>query len=100
MWRTKGMLLEGRRDLEAAALAYEGGLRRAPDDGELLYRLGRLRLELGRPDEARDLLERARAAAPDDRRIDFVLERLRRAEPAAAVPGDAPLPPSARADLR
>jgi hypothetical protein len=99
-WRAKGMLLEQRRELELAALVYEDGLRAAPRDPDLLFRLGRLRLERGEIEEARRLLERARAAAPDDKRVEFALDRLRRGEAADRAPSDAPLPPSARLDLR
>jgi tetratricopeptide (TPR) repeat protein len=65
----------GRND-EAAA-AWEEGLAVAPDDAQMLYGLGRLRLEQGRVEEARSLLERATAADPEDRRITLTLERAR-----------------------
>jgi hypothetical protein len=98
-WRTKAMLLERQGDLAGAAAAYEAGLAVAPDDPELLLHLGRAQLEIGRPDEARRTLERARARMPGDKRIEFALDRARAADagpPAAEVP----LPPSARVDLR
>jgi tetratricopeptide (TPR) repeat protein len=98
-WRAKGQLLEGQHDVAAAAAAYEEGLRAAPDDAELQFRLGRARLALGQPEEALRLLEQARARTPADKRIEFALERARRAPPASPA-SQAPLPPSARADLR
>src|SRR5262249_12750199 len=78
-WGAKGVLLESQGHLDAAAAAYEGGLRVAPNDASLLYRLGRLRLEQGALQEAGVLLERAHAAAPDDKRAALTLERAREA---------------------
>jgi hypothetical protein len=85
-WHAKGVMLESRGDLDGAAAAYQGGLRLAPNDPALLYRLGRLRLEQGQLQEAGVLLERALAAAPDDKRVELTLERARK----AAAPGERP----------
>jgi tetratricopeptide (TPR) repeat protein len=85
-WGAKASALESKGDADAAAAAYEGGLRASPDQPTLLYRLGRLRLEQGRTEEATALLERALALAPDDKRIDLTLERARKARAEGAVP--------------
>ena len=98
-WRAKGALLERMGDLAGAVSAYQGGLGVAPEDPELLLLLGRAQLDLGRVDEARRTLERARAVTPADKRIEFALERARAAS-APSPAAEAPLPPSARVDLR
>jgi tetratricopeptide (TPR) repeat protein len=96
-WQGKGMALESQRDVEGAAAAYEAGLRRAPAEPGLLFHLGRLRLEQGRMPEAAALLERAHAAAPDDKRVEMALERARQALAGEAGPsaGGAPASKSA-----
>jgi len=90
-WGAKGATLEARGDAAGAAAAYQAGLRLDPNEPHLLYQLGRLRLEQGDLAAARELLERARAVAPDDKRVELTLERARMARapsPAAeARPG-------------
>ena len=85
-WGAKGMALESRGDAEGAAVAYQAGLRLAPNEPRLLYQLGRLRLEQGRLPEARALLERAFAAAPDDKRVELTLERAQKMAPGEVKP--------------
>jgi hypothetical protein len=86
-WGAKGVLLESQGNFDGAAAAYEAGLRLAPNDASLLYRLGRLRLDQGQLKEAGVLLERALAAAPDDKRVELTLERARKAAAPGLRPG-------------
>ena len=97
-WVAKGAALESRGDVDGAAVAYQAGLRLAPNEPHLLYQLGRLRLEQGRLSEARALLERAFAAAPDDKRVELTLERARKA--AASEPRAEAEPDSGRMSRR
>ncbi len=83
-WQTKGAYLEkiGKRDDALAAL--DAGLHTHPDDPDLLYAAGRLQLQQGNVEMALAMLERAKAVAPDDKRIELTLERAREKRAAEA----------------
>jgi tetratricopeptide (TPR) repeat protein len=66
---------EGRR--EEALAAYQSALVLEPRQLTSLYRGGVLLLELGRPEQAQELLSRAAERAPNNRLVQLRLERAR-----------------------
>jgi len=64
-WTNIGALRERQGDLEAALVAYQAALALDPDDVAALHYAGRVLLRSGRANQARRLLERAAALAPD-----------------------------------
>lgn len=64
--KLKGMLLEDSGRAEEAAAAYEQGLKLAPNDGDLLLKVGIARLATGRKEEAIRLLEHCIRVLPAD----------------------------------
>ncbi|MFG1464622.1 tetratricopeptide repeat protein [Xanthobacter sp. DSM 24535] len=75
--------------LDEATPLYDAYLRAAPQDGEALFRLGRLQCQQGRLQEGARLLAAATAAAPQDGRafdlMGLALERLGRLPEALAA---------------
>jgi tetratricopeptide (TPR) repeat protein len=61
---------------ETALANYESALVLAPAKAELLEEMGRAHLKLGRPEQARELLERALALDPDSARVHLRLATL------------------------
>jgi tetratricopeptide (TPR) repeat protein len=72
-----GRLHEDAHAFEAAERAYAAALALAPDDVEALNRRGVALLGLGRNEEARQVLERAVALAPNEKLIEMNLARAR-----------------------
>lgn len=68
-WANIGALRERRGDDDAALQAYDSALELDPNDVAALHYAGRVLLRSGRPERARELLERAASLAPD--RIDI-----------------------------
>ena len=92
-WKALGGLHASKGRPKLALAAYEEALELDPADGQALYGAGASLLRLGRPEEARKLLERASASAPERREIARLLERARArsAEGAGATPEAAEL---------
>jgi tetratricopeptide (TPR) repeat protein len=82
-WGSIANLHANRGDWAAALAAYEQGLAIAPADPDLLSSAGLAALQLGEPDRARGLLERAEQVRPSDAATQRRLERAKResAEP-------------------
>lgn len=78
-WLVRGALHERRGRLDEAASAYQRAHDLDPRDPTALYRLGHVRLAQERPEDAREALEHAARLAPEERRIQLSLERVRRA---------------------
>lgn len=74
-WSNYAAVLTLAGDVEAAVSAAETAAHLMPDDPEKLQRLGLLRLQCGRPVEARDALLRAHELAPT--RVDIRLHAAR-----------------------
>nr|WP_246379737.1 cellulose synthase subunit BcsC-related outer membrane protein [Gluconacetobacter johannae] len=64
--RTQGFQALGSNDIEGAGTHFAAALARAPNDGATLGGLGLVRARQGRPQEARDLLEKAMQADPEN----------------------------------
>jgi hypothetical protein len=73
-WTNIGALRERRGDTEAALVAYDSALALDPDDVAALHYAGRVLLQSGQPERARELLERAVSLAPDRLDIQRMLE--------------------------
>ena len=100
-WKALGNVRGSQGRPEQALAAYREALELYPGDWQALYGTGINLLRLGRPDEAREVLERAVAAAPERRDIARLLERA--TERSARRSGDAAAPQAAPApvsDLR
>jgi hypothetical protein len=76
-WGGKGRALEGERDFSQAAEAYERGLMVDPSDTALLRSAAAVRSALGNYERAVELLTRALALEPDNRRNRRMLESAR-----------------------
>jgi tetratricopeptide (TPR) repeat protein len=77
-WGSIANLHANRGDWAAALSAYESGLAIAPADPDLLSSAGLAALQLGKPERARELLERAEQLRPRDAANQRRLERARR----------------------
>jgi tetratricopeptide (TPR) repeat protein len=75
-WKALGGLHAGRRP-KLALDAYREAVELDPSDWQALSGAGVSLLRLGRPAEAREILERAAAAAPERREIARLLERAK-----------------------
>jgi tetratricopeptide (TPR) repeat protein len=85
-WGSIANLHANRGDWAASLAAYQAGLAIAPSDPDLLSNAAVAALQLGNPERARELFERAAAVRPLDAADQHRLERARResARPAAA----------------
>lgn len=72
-FKLKGMLLEDRGDDAGAALAYRRALQFAPDDPDMLLKVGALELVAGHVDQAIALLIRRTRALPGDQEGNYYL---------------------------
>jgi tetratricopeptide (TPR) repeat protein len=81
-WVGLGELYAAEKRWEQASKAFASALELEPDHAPALAHSGRAWLELGRPDLARDALERARALAPRNPQIERQLRRAIAAEAA------------------
>jgi tetratricopeptide (TPR) repeat protein len=77
-WGSIANLHANRGDWAAALAAYEEGLAIAPADPDLLSNAGLAALQLGEPERARRLLERAEQLRPSDAANQRRLERAKR----------------------
>jgi tetratricopeptide (TPR) repeat protein len=77
-WGSIANLYANRGDWAAALAAYEEGLAIAPADPDLLSSAGLAALQLGEPERARKLLERAEQVRPSDAANQRRLERAKR----------------------
>jgi len=93
-WKALASLHAGKGRPKLALEAYQEAIALDPADGQALFGAGGSLLRLGRPEEARELLERAAAKAPERREIARLLERAR-----ARSAGEGGTPPEA-AELR
>ena len=101
-WKALGSVHGTQGHPKLALTAYREALELDPDDWQALYGAGINLMRLGRPEEAREVLERAAAEAPERREITRLLERAtarnaRRdgtAPAPQADPAPAPSPPS------
>lgn len=59
VWNNLGLILEMRGDLDGALMRYDGAVRLMEDYYPALYSKGRILQQMGRMDEAREVLERA-----------------------------------------
>ena len=84
-WGSIANLHANRGDWAAALAAYQAGLAIAPDNPDLLTNAGLAALQLGDPERARSLLERAHQVRPDDEANQRRLERARRESGEPAV---------------
>ena len=82
-WGSIAHVHANRADWRAALAAYESGLVVAPDDPDLLSGAGLAALQLGEPARARELLERAIQARPQDEATQRRLARAQRERPRA-----------------
>jgi tetratricopeptide (TPR) repeat protein len=87
-WKALAGLHAGKGRPKLALDAYREAVALDPSDWQALSGAGVSLLRLGRPEEARELLERAVAAAPDRPEIARLLERAKTRS--AAGPGSAP----------
>ena len=71
--KLKGMLLEEAGHTSEAAIAYEQALKFAPNDGDLLLKVGIARLATGQKEEALKLLEHCVRILPGDGDAQFYL---------------------------
>jgi tetratricopeptide (TPR) repeat protein len=74
--QTKANYLEKLGRIDEAIAVYEAGGLLQPEDADLALGHGRLLLRRGDLDAAETALSRAKTLAPDDRRIDLLLERV------------------------
>jgi len=89
-FQTKGAYLESLGRTDAAIETYKAGSARHPEDADLLIGAGRLLLQRGDLDAAQAALERAKQRAPNDPRVDLLLERAQaKRTGAAAAPSGA-----------
>lgn len=74
-YQTKATYLESLGRVEEAIAVFRAGSEARPDDADMLLGAGRLLLQRGDAESAQAALERAKALAPTDRRIELLLER-------------------------